>query len=145
MDLTQAGNTLAFVNALLNATSACALLIGYRAVKRRDLHRHRAAMVTAVTASGVFLVLYITRFLLTGTHEVDAAGWKRSAYLAILVSHMVLAATVAPLVLRLLYLVMKRRYRAHARLARWTLPVWAYVSVTGLVVYVLLYHVLGYR
>lgn len=102
-------------------------------------------MTTAVAASALFLALYLTRFSLTGTHEVDADGWPRTAYLAILFSHMTLAVVVAPLVLRLLLLVRRRRFRAHARLARWTLPIWGYVSVTGLLVYLLLYHFLGRR
>lgn len=144
MDLTELGSALAFVNALLNATSATALFFGYRAVKRRDLHAHRNAMATAVCASALFLVFYVTRFALTGTHRVDAQGVLRSVYLSILFSHIVLAVVVVPLVIRLLYLVRRRRFRAHAALARWTLPVWAYVSVTGLTVYVLLYHVLGH-
>ena len=82
---------------------------------------------------------------LTGTHEFAGEGAARTVYLTILFSHMVLAVVVVPLVLRLLWLVWKRRFHAHARLARWTFPIWGYVSVTGLVVYLLLYQVYGYR
>ncbi|HSR43474.1 MAG TPA: DUF420 domain-containing protein, partial [Longimicrobiales bacterium] len=81
----------------------------------------------------------------TGTHRFAGEGTARTVYLGILFSHMVLAVAVVPLVLRLLWLVAKRRFHAHARLARWAYPVWLYVSVTGLAVYVLLYHVYGYR
>ena len=144
MDTTRLGDSLALFNALLNATSACALFLGYYLVRKRRLHAHRRAMLIAVSASAVFLAFYVTRFALTGTHTVDATGLVRAAYLAILFSHMTLAALVVPLVVRLLYLTGRRRFRAHARLARWTYPIWAYVSVTGLLVYVLLYHVLGH-
>ena len=101
-------------------------------------------MVGAVAASGLFLVFYPLRFSLTGTHRFAGEGLARTLYLSILFSHMILAVIIVPLVLRLLYLVWKRRFGAHARLARWTFPLWLYVSVTGLVVYVLLYHVYGY-
>ena len=101
-------------------------------------------MVVAVTTSAVFLVFYLTRVALTGTHEIDAEGFHKTIYLSILFSHMGLAVLVVPLVLRLLYLTRRRRFSAHAKLARWTFPIWAYVSVTGIVVYLLLYQVYGY-
>ncbi|MGD8322517.1 MAG: DUF420 domain-containing protein [Gemmatimonadota bacterium] len=145
MDRTQIGDTLALVNASLNATSALALAAGWIFVKRRKLHLHRRAMITAVTASALFLVFYLTRAALTGTHRFAGEGASKVVYLSILFSHMTLAVVVVPLVLRLLWLANRRRFRDHARLARWTFPVWAYVSVTGLVVYLLLYHVYGYR
>jgi putative membrane protein len=102
-------------------------------------------MVTAVGASALFLVFYLTRVGFTGTHQFAGEGAARVAYLAILFSHMVLAVVVVPMALRLLWLVRERRFHEHARLARWTFPVWAYVSVTGLLVYLLLYQVYGYR
>lgn len=145
MDRTQIGDALALVNASLNATSALALATGWVFVKRRRIHLHRRAMITAVTASALFLVFYLTRAALTGTHEFAGEGAAKVVYLTILFSHMTLAVVVVPLVLRLLWLASRKRFRAHARLARWTFPVWAYVSVTGLVVYLLLYHVYGYR
>lgn len=135
---------LALVNATLNATSAVALVVGFVMIKRRSVHAHRSAMVTALGASALFLVFYLTRVALTGTHEFAGEGTARSVYLAILLSHMVLAVAVVPLVIRLLYLVRHRRYHDHARLARWVFPVWAYVSATGLIVYLLLYQVYGY-
>lgn len=138
------GNLLAPVNAGLNLTSTLCLLAGFWFIRKRDLHRHRGAMVGAVAASGLFLVFYLLRFSLTGTHRFAGEGLARTVYLSILFSHMILAVIIVPLVLRLLYLVWKRRFGAHARLARWTFPLWLYVSVTGLVVYVLLYHVYGY-
>jgi putative membrane protein len=138
------GDLLAVVNASLNATSALALLVGYVLIRRRDAHGHRRAMVTALVASALFLVFYLTRVALTGTHEFAGRGTARVFYLSVLFSHMVLAVLVVPLVLRLLYLIGKKRFHDHARLARWVFPVWAYVSVTGLLVYLLLYQVYGY-
>ena len=144
MDLTRVGDLMAMANAALNATSALALFAGYRFIRKRSLHAHRQAMVSAVTTSAIFLVFYLTRVALTGTHEIDAEGLHKTIYLSILFSHMGLAVLVVPLVLRLLYLTRRRRFSAHAKLARWTFPIWAYVSVTGIIVYLLLYQVYGY-
>jgi uncharacterized membrane protein YozB (DUF420 family) len=144
LNATEAGDALALVNAALNATSALALGVGFFFIKSRAIERHKRAMLTAVGASALFLIFYVTRVSLTGTHEFAGGGAARVVYLTILVSHMVLAVVVLPLVLRLLYLVRHERFREHARLARKVFPLWAYVSVTGLVVYVLLYQVYGY-
>jgi len=138
------GDTLAAVNASLNATSAVALFVGLVMVRRRQLHGHRTAMVTALSASALFLVFYVTRVALTGTHTFAGEGWARTLYLGVLFSHMALAVLVVPFVLRLVYLVRKRRFHEHARLARRVFPVWAYVSVTGLLVYLMLYQIFGY-
>lgn len=144
MDTAALGDALAAVNASLNATSAIALVTGLVLIRRRNAHAHRRAMLTALTASAIFLVFYVTRVVLTGTHDFAGQGTARTVYFAVLFSHMVLAVAVVPLVLRLLWLVRKRRFGDHARLARWVFPVWAYVSVTGLLVYLLLYQVYGY-
>ena len=144
MNLAQVGDTLAAVNATLNATSAVALATGFVLIKKKAVRGHRAAMVTALTASSVFLVLYVTRVAITGTHEFAGQGMARTVYLSILLSHMALAIFVFPFVLRLVYLIRHRRFGDHARLARWVFPVWAYVSATGLIVYLLLYQVYGY-
>lgn len=135
---------LAFCDAFLNATSAVALVTGWVLIRRRKPRLHRRAMLTAVTASALFLMSYLTRVALTGTHRFAGVGTAKVVYLSILFSHMTLAMVVVPLVLRLLWLVYHRRFRDHARLARWTFPIWTYVSVTGLVVYLLLYQVYGY-
>jgi putative membrane protein len=129
------------VNAALNATSAVLVLGGFAAIRagRRELHRR--LMLAGVTASGLFLVSYLTRVALTGTHRFPAEGALRAAYLAILGSHTLLAAAAAPLVLFTLSLSLRSRFAQHRRVARWTLPIWMYVSVTGVVVYVMLYWV----
>ena len=144
MEATSIGDTLAAVNAGLNATSAVALLTGFVLIRRGNKSAHRRAMLTAVTASAIFLVFYVIRVALTGTHEFAGQGTARVVYLGVLFSHMVLAVAVLPFVLRLLWLAGRGRFSDHRRLARWVFPVWAYVSVTGLLVYVLLYQVYGY-
>jgi len=138
------GSILAPLNAGLNLTSTICLVAGYRFIQKKNARRHRWAMLGAVTASGLFLVFYLLRYYLTGTHRFAGEGVAKTVYLGILSSHMILAAIVVPLVLRLLFLAWRSRFDDHARLARWTFPVWLYVSVTGLLVYLLLYHVYGY-
>jgi putative membrane protein len=135
------GELLPPVNATLNATSAVLLFAGWRAIRggRRDLHRN--LMIAACGVSVIFLASYLTRIALTGTHRFPGGGALRTAYLALLASHTVLAAATVPLVLRTLWLSLHaRRFAAHRRIARVTLPVWMYVSVTGVAVYVMLYH-----
>lgn len=144
MDRAQLGDALALLNASLNGTSAVALFTGWLLIKRRKIRAHRAAMLTAVAASLLFLAFYLTRVAITGTHRFAGTGLAKTAYLTILFSHMTLAVTLVPLVGRLIFLVRRRRFADHARLARWTFPIWAYVSVTGLVVYMLLYRIYGY-
>jgi putative membrane protein len=128
------------VNATLNATSAVLLVLGFRAIRGGHLRRHRAFMLAALGSSLLFLVGYATRIALTGTHRFPGAGAFRAAYLAILGSHTLLAAAAGPLVVATLVLALRARFPAHRRIARATLPVWLYVSVTGVAVYVMLYH-----
>ena len=139
MTVETVGNALATVNACLNLTTTVLLLLGLFFIRRRDPARHRRCMLGAVTASALFLVLYVTRFSLTGTHAFAGPDAVRPYYLAILFSHMALAMAVLPLVVRLLLLAGRERFDAHRRLARWTFPIWLYVSVTGLAVYAMLY------
>lgn len=144
MDPVALGDFLAPVNAALNFASFVCLVLGYRFIRGGNRDAHRKAMLGAVTASVLFLVFYLTRFALTGTHRFAGEGMARVVYLVILFSHMVLAVVVVPLVLRLLYLAFKERFQEHRRLARWTFPVWMYVSVTGIVVYLMLYRIYGF-
>jgi putative membrane protein len=132
--------TLPAVNAALNATSAVLLTLGFRAIRAGDRRRHRALMLGAVGTSVLFLASYLTRVALTGTHRFPGEGALRLAYLAVLGSHTVLAALTVPLVLRTLFLALGARFQAHRRIARVTLPIWLYVSVTGVLVYLMLYH-----
>ena len=128
------------LNAALNALSAVFLLIAYGAIRRLDIERHRRWMLAAATTSAVFLASYLAYHARVGSVRFTATGTARNVYFAILGSHTVLAVLVLPLVLRTLYLGLKRRDDPHRRIARWTFPVWLYVSVTGVVVYLMLYH-----
>lgn len=128
------------VNATLNATSAVLLFSGWRAIRARRVGLHRTLMLAAFGVSALFLACYLTRFALTGVHRFPGDGALKAAYLGILATHTVLAAITAPLVLRTIWLSLHDRFAAHRRIARWTFPVWMYVSVTGVVVYVMLYH-----
>ena len=132
---------LAPLNALLNATAGLLLFLGWRAIKRGDREVHRRFMIGAVSVSAVFLLSYLTRVALTGTHRFPGEGALRWLYLAVLVSHTILAVAVAPMALRSLALGWTGRIERHRRLARITFPVWLYVSVTGVVVYLMLYQV----
>ena len=135
------GKALAACNASLNATCALLLLLGLRAIRAGRRRRHRALMVAAFVCSAVFLVSYLVRLALTGTHRFPDLGWLRVVYLVILATHTSLAVLLVPMVLRTFYLALRERFNAHRRLAPWTWGVWLYVSVTGVVVYALLYHV----
>jgi uncharacterized membrane protein YozB (DUF420 family) len=124
----------------LNATSAVFLLIAYRAIRRLEIQRHRAWMLAATATSTLFLVSYLFYHFQVGSVRFAGPQPVRTVYLAILLTHTALAAVVPPLALRSLYLGLKRRDFEHRRIARWTLPVWLYVSVTGVIVYFMLYH-----
>ena len=128
------------INAVLNATSAVLLSLGYVAIRRRAVRLHRGCMLGAFVASTVFLVSYVTYHAQMGTTRFPGEGWVRPVYFSILGTHTLLAACIPPLALTTLGLALRGRFARHARLARWTLPAWLYVSVTGVVVYLLLYH-----
>lgn len=128
------------VNATLNATSGVLVVLGWRAIRAGARERHRALMLAAFGSSVLFLAGYLTRVALTGTHAFPGGGALRVVYLAVLASHTVLAAAAAPLVLRTLFLAVRARFPDHRRIARYTLPIWMYVSATGVAVYVMLYH-----
>ena len=128
------------INATLNFASAVFLLVAYRAIRRLQIERHRRWMLAAAATSAVFLVSYLVYHARVGSVRFLGAGAARAVYFAILGSHTILAAAVLPLVLRTLYLGLRRRDDRHRRIARWTFPIWLYVSVTGVVVYVMLYH-----
>ena len=134
------GRFLAPLNALLNATSATLLFSGYVAIRQRNIEAHRRRMQGAFITSGIFLISYVTRFALTGTHKFPDVGVVRSIYLVILATHTLLAMAALPLVIVTLRLGRQGRFEKHKKLAKITFPIWAYVSVTGIVVYLMLYH-----
>jgi len=135
------GEILPPVNAALNASSATLIFLGWRAIRTGQRTRHRNLMLSALGASALFLVGYLTRMALTGTHRFPGTGWLRTGYLVLLGSHTLLAATIVPLVAVTLWFAWKGRFDSHRRIARYALPAWLYVSVTGVLVYVMLYWV----
>ncbi len=129
------------VNALLNGTAAVLLVWGYASIRAGRRERHARVMVAAFAVSAAFLGCYLYyHFTVTAITRYRGEGWDRTAYLVLLASHTILAAVNLPMVLRTFYLAARERFDAHRRWARWTFPIWLYVSVTGVLVYVVLYH-----
>jgi putative membrane protein len=126
------------LNALLNGLSATALLIGYTFIKARQIRAHRAAMITAFGFSTLFLVSYILHHAMHGDVRYPAHAALRSVYLPLLASHIVLAVVALPLVLVTFFFSLSGRIPQHRKVARWTFPLWLYVSVTGVVTYIML-------
>jgi uncharacterized membrane protein YozB (DUF420 family) len=129
------------VNATLNATAAVLLVIGYVLIRRRRWRAHRIAMVSALACSLLFLTSYLVYHAHVGSVHFPGTGAARSIYFAILISHTLLAATVPVLAGITVVRAYRRKFDRHKRIARWTLPIWLYVSVTGVVVYWMLYQV----
>ncbi len=128
------------VNAALNGTAAALLFTGWRFARARREPPHRICMLSAFGCSVVFLTSYLTRMALMGHQVYPGGGWERSFYLVLLTSHVTLAALVPFLAIRTLYLALRRRIETHRWWARLTFPIWMYVSVTGVLVYWMLYH-----
>ena len=127
------------LNATLNALSGIFLLAGYILIRSRHIEPHRRCMIAAFVTSSIFLVSYIVYHAQVGSVRFTRQGLVRPLYFTILVTHVTLAAAVLPLAVITLSRGLKERYPQHIRIARWTLPIWLYVSVTGVLVYVLLY------
>jgi uncharacterized membrane protein YozB (DUF420 family) len=127
------------LNACLNAISALLLAGGYFFIRRGDMARHRLLMTTAFATSCLFLTSYLIYHYNVGSVPFEKQGWIRPLYFTILITHVVLAATIVPLVLVTLYRAWRKNFDRHRRLARWTFPIWMYVSVTGVVIYWMLY------
>ena len=127
------------VNASLNAVSGTLLLCGYALIRLRRIALHRAVMIAAFAASSLFLICYVVYHAQVGSVPFPRQGFVRPLYFTILITHVVLAVTVPPLAIITLSRGLNGRYPQHRRIARWTFPIWLYVSVTGVLVYVLLY------
>jgi uncharacterized membrane protein YozB (DUF420 family) len=128
------------LNASLNATSALLMTAGYISIRTKRIAAHRACMLAAVIVSTVFLVCYVTYHVRKGEPtRFGGTGAIRSVYFAMLISHILLAMAIVPLVLRTVFLALKGRFEQHRAWARWTFPLWYYVSVTGVLVYFFLY------
>jgi putative membrane protein len=127
------------VNATLNALSGILLLTGYLLIRARRIEQHRKVMLTAFATSSLFLVCYLVYHAQVGSVPFTRQGFVRPLYFTILITHVTLAAAVVPLAIVTLSRGLKARYARHRAIARWTFPIWMYVSVTGVLVYVLLY------
>jgi putative membrane protein len=128
------------LNATLNGASAVCIFIGWRCIKARRPDLHRNWMAAAIACSSIFLVFYLIRVGLTGVHRYPVDDWTKTVYLSVLGTHTLLAITVPFLVGRSVFLAYKKRFDAHRSIVRFTLPIWSYVSVTGVLVYWMLYH-----
>jgi uncharacterized membrane protein YozB (DUF420 family) len=128
------------LNATLNGTAAVLLLMGRRQIRLQQVAAHRRIMIAAFVVSTLFLISYVIYHLNVGSVRFEGQGVIRPIYFALLISHVVLAAVQLPLVLTTLVLGLRRRDATHRRWARWTYPVWLYVSVTGVIIYLMLYH-----
>ena len=129
------------VNAILNSTSAILLLAGYRFIRQGRINAHRNCQIAAVATSTVFLISYLTYHFYHGATKFHGQGIVRPVYFAILLTHTVLAVVIVPLILLTLYRAARKDFVRHRRIARWTLPLWVYVSVTGVIVYLMLYQI----
>ena len=127
------------VNASLNALSGVFLLIGYVFIRRRRITAHRNAMLGAFASSTLFLISYVVYHAQAGSRPFTGQGAIRYVYFAILISHVILATAILPMAISTLSRGLRGRYVEHKRIARWTFPTWMYVSVTGVIVYVMLY------
>jgi uncharacterized membrane protein YozB (DUF420 family) len=127
------------VNATLNGISGVLLFIGYLLIRAKKIETHRKVMITAFITSSLFLVCYVIYHAQVGSVRFTRTGFVRPLYYTILITHVTLAATVVPLAIITLTRGLKGRFAEHRRIARWTFPIWLYVSVTGVLVYVLLY------
>ncbi len=128
------------INAILNGTSAVLLTVGHHFIKRNKMKAHKRCMISAFGTSTLFLISYLTYHYFHGTTSFIGQGWIRPIYFTILISHTGLAISVLPLALITLFRGLKGKFDRHVKIARWTFPIWLYVSITGVIVYLMLYH-----
>jgi uncharacterized membrane protein YozB (DUF420 family) len=131
------------LNASLNGVSAVLIITGHSFVRQGKVQLHRACMLAAVSASTVFLGCYLYYHAHVGSVHFPGQGWARGLYFSILISHTILAAAVPVLVVLTLVFAFRQKFERHRRIARWTYPIWLYVSVTGVIVYLMLYQFYG--
>jgi uncharacterized membrane protein YozB (DUF420 family) len=128
------------INASLNGASTVLLLVGRWFIARRRIAAHRGIMITAVITSALFLTSYLYYHAHVGSVRFQGTGWSRPVYFTVLISHVILAIVIVPLVIITLTRALRERFDRHRAIARWTFPLWLYVSVTGVLVYFMLYH-----
>ena len=128
------------LNAMLNATSGILLTIGYVFIRRRHIQAHHTCMLAALTSSSLFLISYLYYHYHVGATRFAGTGAARVIYFTILITHTILAVVIVPFVIVTVTRALRGQFDRHRRIARWTLPMWLYVSVTGVIVYLMLYH-----
>lgn len=136
-------SSLAPINATLNAIAAVLLLGGFLFIRRRNVAAHRTCMIAAFVVSIAFLACYLTYHYRVGDVRFTGQGWIRPVYFIMLITHVVLAVAIVPLAIVTLSRALSGRFDAHRRIARWTWPLWMYVSVTGVLVYLFVYQIYG--
>jgi uncharacterized membrane protein YozB (DUF420 family) len=127
------------LNASLNAISTVLLLTGYVFIRRGERQKHKACMIAALVTSTLFLTSYVIYHAQVGSVPFKGTGWIRTVYFAVLIPHVILAAAIVPPILITASRGLSAKYDKHRRIARWTLPLWLYVSITGVIVYLMLY------
>lgn len=127
------------VNATLNGISAILLLMGFIAIRKGNKEFHQRCMISAFAVSAVFLICYLVYHYYAGSTKFTATGWIRPVYFSILISHVILAAAIVPMILMTMWRAWKKDFEKHKKIARWTWPLWMYVSVTGVLIYLMLY------
>jgi len=127
------------LNATLNTISTILLITGWRFIRRGEREKHKGCMIAALITSGLFLTSYVIYHAQVGSVPFRGTGWIRTLYFSVLIPHVILAAAVVPPILITVSRALSAKYDKHRRIARWTLPVWLYVSVTGVIVYLMLY------
>ncbi|MBI1976484.1 MAG: DUF420 domain-containing protein [Candidatus Omnitrophica bacterium] len=132
-------SSLPALNAGLNATTTLLILLGYWLIKQKAWTGHALCMILAMITSTLFLISYLIYHAHHGSTPFPGQGWIRPVYFSILITHTILAVVIVPMVLRTFYFAVRGRFDRHLRLARWTFPIWLYVSVTGVVIYWMLY------
>ncbi len=128
------------VNSFLNGTSAVLLAVGYLFIRQRKVTAHKICMVSAFAVSSLFLISYLVYHYHAGSTPFGGQGWIRSLYFALLIPHITFAALIVPLALTTIYRAWQGQFNKHMKIARWTLPLWMYVSVSGVLIYWMLYH-----
>lgn len=128
------------LNALLNASSAVLLVVGHRFIKHGNMKVHKRCMISAFGVSIIFLISYLTYHYHHGSTPFMGQGIIRPMYFILLISHTILAASIVPLALTTLFLGLKGNFEKHVKIAKWTYPIWVYISVTGVLIYLMLYH-----
>lgn len=138
-------SVLPHLNAVLNGTSGLLLIVGYFFIRRKKIKPHLACMIAALISSTLFLISYLTYHYYHGTTRFPGQGLIRPIYFIILTTHTLLAALILPLIIVTVYRAASRQFHKHLRVARWTFPLWLYVSVTGVIVYLMLYQLYPVR